>query len=126
MKVRREEQRDQTDIFFPKEKQKMDHHCAGTGTYARWRFCGSSDSGGMQGGPGGGMDFGGFFGFGQEEESEAVTLTSEDCDDLATFVSRNLCNYDLLFHYSIGGGRQYDLCFLLHHCRCGGQLCCHQ
>ena len=33
------------------------------------------------------MDFGGFFGFGQEEESEAVTLTSEDCDDLATFVS---------------------------------------
>lgn len=65
----------------------MDHHCAGTGTYARWRFCGSSDSGGMQGGPGGGMDFGGFFGFGQEEESEAVTLTSEDCDDLATFVS---------------------------------------
>lgn len=65
----------------------MDHHCVGTGTYARWRFCGSSDSGGMQGGPGGGMDFGGFFGFGQEEESEAVTLTSEDCDDLATFVS---------------------------------------
>ena len=43
--------------------------------------------GGMSGGPGGGMDFGGFFGFGQEEESEAVTLTSEDCDDLATFVS---------------------------------------
>ena len=42
---------------------------------------------GMSGGPGGGMDFGGFFGFGQEEESEAVTLTSEDCDDLATFVS---------------------------------------
>lgn len=39
------------------------------------------------GGPGGGMDFGGFFGFGQEEESEAVTLTSEDGDDLATFVS---------------------------------------
>lgn len=33
------------------------------------------------------MDFGGFFGFGQEEESEAVTLTSEDGDDLATFVS---------------------------------------
>lgn len=25
-----------------------------------------------------------------------------------------------------GGGRRYDLCFLLHHCRCGGQLCCHQ
>ncbi len=69
--------------------------------------CDSSDSGGfsfempggggsvtvtnMGGGPGrgsgGGMDFGGFFGFGQEEESEAVTLTSEDCDDLATFVS---------------------------------------
>ena len=58
--------------------------------------CDSSDSGGfsfempgggMSGGPGGGMDFGGFFGFGQEEESEAVTLTSEDCDDLATFVS---------------------------------------
>lgn len=43
--------------------------------------------GGMSGGPGGGMDFGGFFGFGQEEESEAVTLTSEDGDDLATFVS---------------------------------------
>ena len=43
--------------------------------------------GGTSGGPGGGMDFGGFFGFGQEEESEAVTLTSEDCDDLATFVS---------------------------------------
>ena len=43
--------------------------------------------GGPGGGPGGGMDFGGFFGFGQEEESEAVTLTSEDCDDLATFVS---------------------------------------
>ena len=43
--------------------------------------------GGMSGGPGGGMDFGGSFGFGQEEESEAVTLTSEDCDDLATFVS---------------------------------------
>ena len=42
---------------------------------------------GMSGGPGGGMDFGGFFGFGQEEESEAVTLTSEDGDDLATFVS---------------------------------------
>ena len=42
--------------------------------------------GGTSGGPGGGMDFGGFFGFGQEEESEAVTLTSEDCDDLATFV----------------------------------------
>ena len=49
--------------------------------------CDSSDSGGTSGGPGGGMDFGGFFGFGQEEESEAVTLTSEDCDDLATFVS---------------------------------------
>lgn len=68
--------------------------------------CDSSDSGGfsfempggggsvtvtnMGGGPGGGsggMDFGGFFGFGQEEESEAVTLTSEDGDDLATFVS---------------------------------------
>lgn len=43
--------------------------------------------GGPGGGSGGGMDFGGFFGFGQEEESEAVTLTSEDCDDLATFVS---------------------------------------
>lgn len=43
--------------------------------------------GGPGGGPGGGMDFGGFFGFGQEEESEAVTLTSEDGDDLATFVS---------------------------------------
>ena len=43
--------------------------------------------GGPGGGPGGGMDFGGFFGFGQEEESEAVTLTSEDCDDLVTFVS---------------------------------------
>lgn len=43
--------------------------------------------GGPGGGPGGGMDFGGFFGFGQEEESEAVILTSEDCDDLATFVS---------------------------------------
>ena len=89
--------------------------------------CDSSDSGGFSFEmPGGGMDFGGFFGFGQEEESEAVTLTSEDCDDLATFVFGNLCNYDLLFHYSIGGGRQYDLCFLLHHCRCGGQLCCHQ
>ena len=25
-----------------------------------------------------------------------------------------------------GGGRQYDLCFLLHHRRCGGQLCDHQ
>ena len=69
--------------------------------------CDSSDSGGFSfempggggsvtvtnmggspgGGSGGGMDFGGFFGFGQEEESEAVTLTSEDCDDLATFVS---------------------------------------
>ena len=48
---------------------------------------GGGPGGGMQGGPGGGMDFGGFFGFGQEEESEAVTLTSEDCDDLATFVS---------------------------------------
>ena len=87
---------------------------------------GGGSGGGMSGGPGGGMDFGGFFGFGQEEESEAVTLTSEDCDDLATFVSGNLCNYGLLFHYSIGGGRRYDLCFLLHHCRCGGQLCCHQ
>lgn len=93
----------------------MDHHCVGTGTYAGWRFCGSSDSGGFSfempggggnvtvtnmgggprggsgggtsGGPGGGMDFGGFFGFGQEEESEAVTLTCEDGDDLATFVS---------------------------------------
>lgn len=43
--------------------------------------------GGPGGGSGGGMDFGGFYGFGQEEESEAVTLTSEDCDDLATFVS---------------------------------------
>ena len=43
--------------------------------------------GGTSGGPGGGMDFGGFFGFGQEEESEAVTLTCEDGDDLATFVS---------------------------------------
>ena len=43
--------------------------------------------GGPGGGSGGGRDFGGFFGFGQEEESEAVTLTSEDCDDLATFVS---------------------------------------
>lgn len=43
--------------------------------------------GGPGGGPGGGMDFSGFFGFGQEDESEAVTLTSEDCDDLATFVS---------------------------------------
>ena len=43
--------------------------------------------GGPGGGSGGGMDFGGFFGFGQEEESEAVTLTSEDGDDLATFVS---------------------------------------
>lgn len=69
--------------------------------------CDSSDSGGFSfempggggsvtvtnmggspgGGSGGGMDFGGFFGFGQEEESEAVTLTSEDGDDLATFVS---------------------------------------
>lgn len=48
---------------------------------------GGGPGGGMSGGPGGGMDFGGFFGFGQEEESEAVTLTSEDCDDLATFVS---------------------------------------
>ena len=48
---------------------------------------GGGSGGGMSGGPGGGMDFGGFFGFGQEEESEAVTLTSEDCDDLATFVS---------------------------------------
>lgn len=48
---------------------------------------GVGSGGGMSGGPGGGMDFGEFFGFGQEEESEAVTLTSEDCDDLATFVS---------------------------------------
>ena len=48
---------------------------------------GGGSGGGMSGGPGGGMDFGGFFGFGQEEESEAVTLTSEDGDDLATFVS---------------------------------------
>lgn len=48
---------------------------------------GGGSGGGMSGGPGGGMDFGEFFGFGQEEESEAVTLTSEDCDDLATFVS---------------------------------------
>jgi len=48
---------------------------------------GGGSGGGMSGGPGGGMDFGGFFGFGQEEESEAVILTSEDCDDLATFVS---------------------------------------
>ena len=48
---------------------------------------GGGSGGGTSGGPGGGMDFGGFFGFGQEEESEAVTLTSEDCDDLATFVS---------------------------------------
>lgn len=48
---------------------------------------GGGSGGGTQGGPGGGMNFGGFFGFGQEEESEAVTLTSEDCDDLATFVS---------------------------------------
>ena len=48
---------------------------------------GGGSGGGMSGGPGGGMDFGGFFGFGQEEESEAVTLTCEDCDDLATFVS---------------------------------------
>lgn len=48
---------------------------------------GGGTGGGMSGGPGGGMDFGGFFGFGQEEESEAVTLTSEDGDDLATFVS---------------------------------------
>ena len=48
---------------------------------------GGGSGGGMSGGPGGGMDFGGFFGFGQEEESEAVTLTSDDCDDLATFVS---------------------------------------
>mgnify|MGYP002595899242 CR=1 FL=1 len=48
---------------------------------------GGGSGGGTSGGSGGGMDFGGFFGFGQEEESEAVTLTSEDCDDLATFVS---------------------------------------
>ena len=48
---------------------------------------GGGSGGGRSGGPGGGMGFGGFFGFGQEEESEAVTLTSEDCDDLATFVS---------------------------------------
>ena len=48
---------------------------------------GGGSGGGMSGGPGGGMDFGGFVGVGQEEESEAVTLTSEDCDDLATFVS---------------------------------------
>ena len=48
---------------------------------------GGGSGGGTSGGPGSGMDFGGFFGFGQEEESEAVTLTSEDCDDLATFVS---------------------------------------
>lgn len=48
---------------------------------------GGGSGGGMSGGPDGGMDFGGFFGFGQEEESEAVTLTSEDGDDLATFVS---------------------------------------
>lgn len=101
----------------------MDHHCAGTGTYVGRRFCGSSDSGGFSFEmPGGGMDFGGFFGFGQVEESEAVTLTSEDCDDLATFVFGNLCNYDILFHHSISGRRRYDLCFLLHHCRCGGQF----
>lgn len=48
---------------------------------------GGGSGGGMSGGPGGGMDFGGFFGFGQEEESEVVTLTSEDGDDLTTFVS---------------------------------------
>lgn len=48
---------------------------------------GGGSGGGMSGGHGGGMDFGGFFGFGQEEESEVVTLTSEDGDDLATFVS---------------------------------------
>ena len=48
---------------------------------------GGGSGGGMSGGPGGGMDFGGFFGFGQEEESEAVTLTCEDGDDLGTFVS---------------------------------------
>lgn len=48
---------------------------------------GGGSGGGMSGGPGGGMDFGGFFGFGQEEESEAVTLTCEDGDDLATLVS---------------------------------------
>lgn len=49
---------------------------------------GGGSGGGTPGGlGGGGMDFGGFFGFGQEDESEAVILTSEDCDDLATFVS---------------------------------------
>ena len=48
---------------------------------------GGGFSGGMSGGPGGGMDFGDFFGFEETEENETVTLTSEDCDDLATFVS---------------------------------------
>ncbi len=48
---------------------------------------GGGFSGGMSGGPGGGMDFGDFFGFGETEENETVTLASEDCDDLATFVS---------------------------------------
>ena len=55
---------------------------------------GSSDFGGGGGDfsmGGGGFDFGGgvfsFSGFGEEESSESVTLTSEDCDDLLTFVS---------------------------------------
>lgn len=55
---------------------------------------GGSDFGGggeQSMGGGGGLDFGGgmfsFSGFGEEESTESVTLTSEDCDDLLTFVS---------------------------------------
>ena len=73
---------------------------------------GGGSGGGTSGGPGGGMDFGGFFGFGQEEESEAVTLTSEDCDDLATFVS-GIYNCDCISLH-IGGGRQYEPLLPLH------------
>ena len=55
---------------------------------------GGSDFGGGGGqsmGGGGGLDFEGgmfsFSGFEEEESTESVTLTSEDCDDLLTFVS---------------------------------------
>lgn len=50
---------------------------------------GPSDfSGGGPGNMGGFADFGGMFGFGEETEvNEEVTLTTQDCEDLLTFVS---------------------------------------
>ena len=53
----------------------MDHRCAGTGTYAGWRFSGSSDSGGFSFEmPGGGMAIGDFLTEENNESKEKVCV----------------------------------------------------